>query len=64
LLLLKDAEHVRITGGGTISGSGEWFVYEPRELPSFEPTAIAAVPRRDQKHIINTVPGTMRYMVR
>ena len=34
-----------ITGGGRICGSGEWYVYEPREKPSLEPFPITALRR-------------------
>ncbi|MDD2214546.1 MAG: glycosyl hydrolase family 28 protein, partial [Oscillospiraceae bacterium] len=61
---VRDAEDVVITGGGRISGSGEWYVYEPRELPALEPFALTRLPRRDQAACINTVPGTVRYYYR
>ena len=59
-----NAENVTITGGGRISGNGEWYVYEPREKPSLEPFPITALPRRDQARDINKVPGTLRYYYR
>ena len=37
---VKNAEDVTITGGGRINGSGEWYVYEPRELPALVPFEI------------------------
>ncbi len=61
---IRNAQNVRVTGGGRISGNGEWFVHEPRELPSLTPFAVTALPRRDQKKEINTVPGTIRYFYR
>ncbi len=64
LVAVTHADHVTITGGGRISGSGEWYVYEPRELPSLEPFPITALPRRDQAREINNVPGTLRYAYR
>ena len=45
---VKNAENVTITGGGRINGSGEWYVYEPRELPALVPFDISRLPRRDQ----------------
>ena len=38
---VKNAENVTITGGGRINGSGEWYVYEPRELPALVPFDIS-----------------------
>ena len=64
LIMLKGKSNVTITGGGCINGQGEWFVYEPREFPIFEKASAVQVPRRDQKAIINLVPGTQRYLVR
>lgn len=61
---VKDASHVTITGGGRINGSGEWYVYEPRELPALTPFPVTCLPRRDQAKEINTVPGTIRYYYR
>ncbi|MCD8338042.1 MAG: glycosyl hydrolase family 28 protein [Lachnospiraceae bacterium] len=61
---VRDAENVRITGGGRISGSGEWYVHEPRELPALEPFPVTRLPRRDQAAEINVVPGTIRYYYR
>ncbi len=61
---VKNAEDVVITGGGRINGSGEWYVYEPRELPALTPFETSRLPRRDQAKEINTVPGTIRYYYR
>lgn len=61
---VRDAEDVVITGGGCISGNGEWYVYEPRELPALEPFPLTRLPRRDQADCINTVPDTIRYYYR
>lgn len=64
LIAAVGAENITITGGGRICGSGEWYVYEPREKPALEPFPITALPRRDQARDINTVPGTLRYYYR
>ena len=61
---VKDASNVTITGGGRISGSGEWYVYEPRELPARSPFPVTKLPRRDQAAEINTIPDTIRYYYR
>ena len=53
---VKNAEDVTITGGGRINGSGEWYVYEPRELPALVPFETSRLPRRDQAKEINTIP--------
>ena len=63
-LRIRNARNVLVTGGGRICGSGEWFVHEPRELPSLTPFEVTALPRRDQEKEINTVPGTVRYFYR
>lgn len=63
-ILVKGAENVTITGGGRICGNGEWYVYEPRELPALEPFEQTVLPRRDQAEQINTIPGTIRYFYR
>lgn len=52
---VKNAEDVTITGGGSINGSGEWYVYEPRELPALVPFETSRLPRRDQAKEINTI---------
>ena len=44
---IANAENVVVTGGGRISGNGEWYVYEPREKPSLTPFPITALPRTD-----------------
>lgn len=64
LLMLKGVSNVTVTGGGVINGRGEWFVYEPRELPTFDKSDTVQVPRCDQKDRINLIPGTQRYLVR
>ena len=61
---VKNIEDVTITGGGRINGSGEWYVYEPRELPALKPFEVSRIPRRDQAKEINTVEGTIRYYYR
>lgn len=63
-LCVDNAENVVITGGGRICGSGEWYVYEPREKPALTPFPRTALPRRDQAKEINTVPDTVRYYYR
>lgn len=63
-LRIKNVSNVRIIGGGRISGNGEWYVYEPRELPALVPFETTRLPRRDQAKEINTVPGTIRYYYR
>ena len=64
LLLIDHAEHVTVTGGGRILGSGEWYVCEPREKPALSPFPVTMLPRRDQKDEINTVPGSVRTFYR
>ena len=64
LLCIQGAKHVRITGGGRISGSGEWFVFEPREKPALSPFPVTMLPTREQENEINTVPGTVRTFYR
>ncbi len=63
-ILINEAENVVVTGGGRICGNGEWYVYEPRELPALEPFPLTAVARRDQAAEINVVPDTVRYYYR
>lgn len=63
-LRIRNAINVKITGGGRISGNGEWYVHEPRELPSMTPFEKTVLPRRDQAEMINTIPGTVRYFYR
>ena len=61
-ILAVDAEDVRITGGGVIYGSGEWFVHEPRQKPALAPFPTTMLPTRAQAKTseINTVPGSVR----
>lgn len=61
---IRNVHNVLVTGGGRISGSGEWYAHEPRELPSLTPFEVTVLPRRDQEKEINTVPGTIRYFYR
>ena len=63
-VLISNADNVTVTGGGRICGNGEWYVYEPRELPSLTPFPVTHIPRRDQADQINTLPGTIRYFYR
>ena len=64
LLHIKNAAHVRITGGGVISGSGEWYVHEPKEKPLLTPHAVTMLPSREEKEQINAVPGSVRTLYR
>ena len=64
LLLIRDAAHVTVTGGGRIRGQGEWYVYEPRKKPALTPFPVTMLPRRDQVKEINTVPGSVRTFYR
>lgn len=59
-------ENIVITGGGRISGSGEWFVYEPRKTPALEPFDVTMLPTREEikAQQINTVPGSVRTFYR
>lgn len=61
-LYARDQDHITITGGGRISGSGEWYVYEPRQLPALEPFDVTMLPSREEIRAqqINTVPGSIR----
>lgn len=63
-VVVENAESVRITGGGKISGDGEWFVYEPKEKPALKPFEVTKLPRRDQAEEINNIQGTVRYYYR
>ncbi len=63
-ILAVDAKNVTLTGGGRISGNGEWFVHEPREKPALTPFAVTMLPARDQSDQINTVPGSIRTFYR
>ena len=64
LLHIRHAHDVTVTGGGRICGQGEWYVYEPRELPALTPFPVTMLPRRDQADQINTVPGSVRTFYR
>ena len=61
-ILAMDARDVTVTGGGRISGSGEWYVHEPREKPALSPFPTTMLPTREQARSgeINTVPGSVR----
>ena len=64
LLLIDHARNVTVTGGGRICGSGEWYVYEPRQKPALTPFPTTMLPRRDQAGEINTVPDSVRTFYR
>ena len=59
-------KNITITGGGRISGSGEWFVHEPRKKPLLTPFETTMLPTREQAKTpaINTVPGSIRTFYR
>lgn len=59
LLISDGAEDVTITGGGTICGNGEWYVYEPR----LKPIPVSHLPRRGTDN--RMLPATtLRYHYR
>ena len=62
----KGEENIVITGGGRISGSGEWYVYEPRKAPAMEPFDTTMLPTREEirQNLINVVPGSVRTFYR
>ena len=62
-IIAQNSANITITGGGTICGNGEWYVYEPRKKPLLKPLDISALPPRDAIDI-NGVPDTMRYHYR
>ncbi len=64
LLHLDRAVHVRITGGGTLCGCGEWFVHEPREKPLLTPNEVTMLPGCHEKDQLNTLPGSVRTLYR
>ena len=66
LILAVGEKNIIITGGGRISGSGEWFVHEPREKPALVPFPVTMLPTREQAKTseINTVPGSIRTFYR
>ena len=64
LLHVADAARVRLTGGGRLSGSGEWYVHEPKEKPLLSPYFITKLPSCAEKDRINSVPGTVRTLYR
>lgn len=43
LVRAEGCENIRITGGGTINGQGEYFVKRPKELPRLEPFAVTDI---------------------
>ncbi|MBR1684685.1 MAG: hypothetical protein IJ708_06065 [Clostridia bacterium] len=61
-LCVLHAEDVRITGGGTIHGQGEYFVHLPRKLPTMQPVDPVRLPTREEirQGQINTAPGSIR----
>lgn len=63
LLLSDGAEDVTITGGGTIHGNGEWYVYEPKLKPRLTPIPVSHLPRRGTDN--RMLPATtLRYHYR
>jgi polygalacturonase len=42
----SNVNNVTITGGGKIAGSGEWFVYEPRQKPLLKPLSASYLTKR------------------
>ena len=65
-ILAVGERNITITGGGRISGEGEWFVHEPRQKPALTPFAVTMLPTRAQARTpeINTVPGSIRTFYR
>ena len=65
-ILAVGEKNITITGGGRISGSGEWFVHEPRKKPALTPFETTMLPTREQAKTpeINTVPGSIRTFYR
>ena len=63
-ILAVGVRNIAITGGGRISGSGEWYVHEPRQKPALEPFPVTMLPTRAQAGEINTVPGSVRTFYR
>ena len=45
-IMAEDAENIVITGGGTIHGNGEWYVYEPKLKPRLSPMEITRLADR------------------
>ena len=64
LLHIERANHVRLTGGGRICGSGEWYVHEPKEKPLLQPHLVTKIPSCEEKKQINSVPGSVRTLYR
>lgn len=63
LVVAEKAEHVTITGGGTICGNGEWYVYEPKLKPRMEPLAVSHLALRGTDN--RMLPATtLRYNYR
>ena len=64
LLYIQNAAQIRLTGGGVISGSGEWYVHEPKEKPLLTPHPVTLLPSAAEKEQINSVPGSVRTLYR
>ncbi len=65
-LCFHHAEGVRLTGGGTVSGQGAWYVHPPREEPLTEPADVVRLPTREEirQGKINTAEGSIRTLYR
>jgi len=63
LIIADGADRICITGGGTIYGSGEWYVYEPKQKPRMTPLPVSHLPRRGTDN--RMLPATtLRYNYR
>lgn len=63
LLIAERAQNVVITGGGTICGNGEWFVFEPKLKPRLTPIPVSHLPLRGTENI-KLPETTLRYQYR
>lgn len=63
LLIAENAVNLTITGGGTIHGNGEWYVYEPKLKPRLTPLPVSHLPKRGTEN--RMLPATtLRYNYR
>lgn len=62
-LLVKDVKNVTLTGGGKLSGSGEYFVNLPKEKPLLAPLGYTKLPPR-LKDPLGYPEDTIRYAYR